>query len=740
MQTHRTTYLVPPRTIVATPLSVALAATGATAPAALLASPTIAWAEPRVQAQEEATPDKTETVYAYADATGSVRSVEVEARLANKSGSATLFDQTDLTNIEVTSAGSAYSTGDSGGLVWTSDGEDVTYEGTSTKEPPLHVHVSYLLDGREVSPDELLGASGRVTIRYDYENSTRGTTRVNGYSDRVLTPFLAITGISLDPTRFSNVSVTNGRIMEEAGSLVVVGYALPGLKESLGDDLEDLEVPDFFELSADVTDFQIGETLTLVTPDLLSDIDTDGIDFSEFDDAMDAMHEAMSALGDGAGQLAQGMDELSDGAGALDDGMAQFDQQLSQLGDASALTDGASQLTSLVDQLETGATQAANGASNLASGLQQLKDGTDSAAAAAGGLSDAASGAKAYVDEANDGLSSLSQGIEAGKDAAAALLGDASGSIDEATAAVASGEVAEAATAARAAADTFEGASSEADALASQAVAAQEAADILSSINTEGMKPDQVKAIEDARARLGEVSVGSLTDYGEAAADAAEKLDAAATRLDAAREKLEAAAGSVTDANASVADISSSTEGTSTALATASTILGQTADGAASLRGALEGASSALGSAQSSGSLIGSASSLGAGMQQMADGISSRRADMAGLAAALSTLGTDLPQAAAGAAALHQGTAALSQGADAIADGASQLADGIGQFDEEGVSKLADELDSHIGGLADRIDAISGAARDYTNFSGLADGQTGSVRFIYKVDAIEPED
>ena len=69
-----------------------------------------------------------------------------------------------------------------------------------------------------------------------------------------------------------------------------------------------------------------------------------------------------------------------------------------------------------------------------------------------------------------------------------------------------------------------------------------------------------------------------------------------------------------------------------------------------------------------------------------------------------------------------------------------QLADGIGEFDAQGVSKLADELDAHIGSLPDRIEAISGAARDYATFSGLADGQTGSVRFIYEVDAIKAEE
>ena len=691
MHAHHTTYLIPLRAVIAAPLSAVLVTTLA-APAAMTLSPTVALAEPQDQAQKDSAPDKTETVYVYADASGAPRSVEVEARLANRSRSSVVQDASDLTDIEATSAGAAYTTGNQGELMWTCDGSEVTYEGTSSKEPPVRVRVSYQLDGRAITPEELLGASGHITIRYDYENEAE----VNGTK----VPFVVITGVSLDPARFSNIAVTNGRVMDETGSLVAVGYALPGLQESLGTDLEDLEVPDYFEIRADVTDFALDKTLTLATSDLLSDLDAGGIDFGELDEAMDAMHDAMAALGDGAGQLSSGLDTLAQGASSLEDGAAQFDDMFSQMGDTSALAEGAAQLTSLVDELESGATQASQGASALAETLGRIKDGTSGAAGVAGGLADTIDAAGDQVGSAKGRLEQLGSDVQSGKDTALQAIDRARAADPDQIAAAAQ------------AAD---------DAAAELSGATQAALEALDGIDTTGLAPDQAAvidaAVEDAKRALVAPDVSVATN----------QLEAVAANLGAVSDNLEVA-------KSAVEGISADTSGVADSLDQASDTLKGASRGARDLGQRLGGAAEGIGSAAES------ASKLGDGIEQLADGVSAHRGDVAGLASALGTLSQALPQTAAGAAALHQGTSALAQGTAAAADGASQLADGIGEFDAQGVSKLADELDAHIGSLPDRIEAISGAARDYATFSGLADGQTGSVRFIYEVDAIKAEE
>ncbi len=61
---------------------------------------------------------------------------------------------------------------------------------------------------------------------------------------------------------FSNVEVKNGKVSQNGDSNVVIGYALPGIKESLNvkdsDFIDDLELPEDFEVTADVKDFKAG--------------------------------------------------------------------------------------------------------------------------------------------------------------------------------------------------------------------------------------------------------------------------------------------------------------------------------------------------------------------------------------------------------------------------------------------------------------------------------------------------
>ena len=67
---------------------------------------------------------------------------------------------------------------------------------------------------------------------------------------------------------FSNVEVKNGKVSQNGDSNVVIGYALPGIKESLNvkdsDFIDDLELPEDFEVTADVKDFKLDTAMTIV--------------------------------------------------------------------------------------------------------------------------------------------------------------------------------------------------------------------------------------------------------------------------------------------------------------------------------------------------------------------------------------------------------------------------------------------------------------------------------------------
>ena len=313
------------------------------------------------------TPQKEETVHVSADATGKPDEISVEATLENPTESEQIRDMTNLSDVENKQGDELYAFGDnltdpSGARViyWENLGEDVTYEGKSEKPLPVQVNISYYLDGNSISPEDLAGKSGQVRICFDYKNQETKEISIDGKSISVSVPFAAISMVSFPKDHFKNISVENGKIMTIGEQQMIVGYAFPGLKSSLKlKDLEatkEIDIPDHVEVTADVTDFSLDYTATVITNGLLSDVD-----LSEFDDAKD-LADGMNELLDASGKLTDGMQELSDGsrtfAGyldaytegvtALDDGLEELSKGSSQMD--SSITEAAKELKNKLDE------------------------------------------------------------------------------------------------------------------------------------------------------------------------------------------------------------------------------------------------------------------------------------------------------------------------------------------------------------------------------------------------------
>ena len=148
----------------------------------------------------------------------------------------------------------------------------------SSEELPVGVKISYKLDGKEMSPESLTGKSGKITIRFDYTNSAYEMKKINGKEEKIFVPFAMLTGMILDNDIFRNVEVTNGKLINDGMRSVVAGAAFPGLQDSLGLDKNDLEIPEYIEITADVTDFKMGMTATIATNEIFNEIDTDKLD------------------------------------------------------------------------------------------------------------------------------------------------------------------------------------------------------------------------------------------------------------------------------------------------------------------------------------------------------------------------------------------------------------------------------------------------------------------------------
>ena len=303
--------------------------------------------------------DKAETVYAKANADGTVTETTVEVTLKAQDGQ-TIPDTAALRDITNKEGDEDYTCGADNALTWQNHGTSITYEGKSDAALPVTTRVTYYLDGQKIAPDALAGRSGRVRIRFDYTNHTRETVTVDGQDYTVCVPFTAVTALILDGTKFTNIEAENGKVMDLDGQTAVLGMAMPGLADSLClsgfEPMKDVEIPAFFEISADVTDFALDFTATILTPSALDDLDLSGIeDLTDLSDALDKLTDATDEVADGAGALADGIQAYYDGFHQYADGVKNLNEGAQTLADS---------LTQLYDNGQT-----------LLTGIHTLRDG-----------------------------------------------------------------------------------------------------------------------------------------------------------------------------------------------------------------------------------------------------------------------------------------------------------------------------------------------------------------------------
>ena len=284
--------------------------------------------------------DKTETVYAKADSSGKIYDVSVEAVLKNE-GEGEITDYSTLSDIKNIEGDEEFTEKGSNVVIWENHGEDIQYKGTSTDALPVDVKITYYLNDKQVTADELKGQSGKVRIRFDYTNKYSQKVEVNGKTVEVSTPFVVCSAMFLPSDNFSNIEVTNGKTVEMDDQNIVIGYAMPGLSDSLQlknyEATEDVDVPEYVELTADVTDFSLDFTATIISNGMFGNMDAD--DLKDVDDQ----------LVDGAAELADGADELGDyfgqyltGVSAMDEGSAGLMKGLKTVNDQKgALLEGA---------------------------------------------------------------------------------------------------------------------------------------------------------------------------------------------------------------------------------------------------------------------------------------------------------------------------------------------------------------------------------------------------------------
>lgn len=762
--------------------------------------------------------DKDESVYLISDANGNVNKTIVVDHLKNKDKKDTLEDASNLSDIENVKGKEKFTqSGDK--LTWQAGGKDIYYQGTATEEPPVTQKVTYYLDGKEISPEDLAGKSGKVKIRFDYTNTTSYTETVNGEKQTVSVPFAAVTGLVLGDG-FENIEVTNGKAEVSDSSSVVLGYALPGLKDSLGikdGDLDgDVNIPEYMEMTADVENFSMPAAMTFVVN--ASDyVSTDGIDTSDLDDMINDLKDASTQLQDGSKTLAEGTDTLSDGlstlqsklgtfasgVGTLQSGLKTYTDGVSTLsGGLNTLGNSTGALVSGADKLNSGAGQLASGSATLKDGLKSYTDGASELQAGINklyntldaGLTDKqkAKIQKTAVESVQDSFKGET-GVTVQKTIYAGLRyqtddnGNVIGDGDLYTS-LYNGTVGQ----------KFEENLDSAYALVVKTVlstaAGDESGTVQSDVLAQTIK-ERYKKASDAYEAAITVSVqsGTLdettkavlsnTQYQEAfitynaiqnmsASQLAEAIYAKTNATDTLISMTETQLKETLESDKNSSDIKSGVE---TALNTLATKLSgaceqvseQVASSAAitGAQGTMDTVKAELGNEKDEKTLIGGAEKLTSSNNKLNAGATALNAGASQLSAGTQSLMNSVPTLTSGIKQLVDGSntlvannAQLNSGASQLADGTNQivsgvdqlttgsktlsegahtLADGMVQFNEEGINKILDAYNGDLKTFTNKLQAVIDAGEEYQTYSAIADGQTGSVKFIYKLASID---
>ena len=367
-------------------------------------------------------PYKDETVYVLCKNDSHIKKVIVSDWLQNPPALSILDDVTSLKDIENVKGEETFTT-DSDNITWAADGKDIYYKGTTEKELPVDVTMKYFLDGKEVTPDSIIGKSGHLVIRWEYNNKTSVTRNVNGKDKEFKVPFIVASAALLNNEKFLNATISSGKVISDGNRLIVVGLAFPGLNQCLGlDAMEDIdiELPENVEFSADVTDFEMSNTVTAVSNELFSRLDfEEDFNIGNLKEKLTELSDGSKKLCDGTLELYNGINTLAEKSGGLTDGIAKLDAGALELkkgadslsSGAAALSNGAKTVSDSTAKLRDGIKSAKEGSSKLNSGAAQLKTGAAELSSGVDKLVEGGKALSAGIDSAKKGSEQLVAGL-----------------------------------------------------------------------------------------------------------------------------------------------------------------------------------------------------------------------------------------------------------------------------------------------------------------------------------------
>lgn len=680
--------------------------------------------------------------------------------------------------------------------------QDFVYQGDLSKDAqlPWNVSVSYKLDGKDVTAEELGGKSGKLSMKLTVAPNPeyKGTGK---YTDNYL---VQVTGMLKD-SECHKIDAEGATAAANGSNTQLTYMVLPGSTAE-------------YTVNADVEDFEFdGWQIVGVPLSLALDVDSSDMDTSQLNELEDGiaaandgaglvkdgaatLSEALGVANNGAGQLMAGANAAADGVTKLADGSAQVNDGAGQVAaGAGALADGSTALDGGASQVAAGAGTLAQGTASLMSQLPTLTGGTQALAQGTGALVGGVKQLDGGLATLQEGAKQLQGGVaqltdqQAGAPALAAGANELKGGLDKLTAQneTLTGGAQGVAKGAEQLYDRINaGLSKETidqiGGLANQSAELQQAVGELNKLKEQA----ETKGDAELAKGIGGVAeainkglqsapkpevinglVGKLNELKGGASElytGAANLNAGVTVYTAGANKLADGANKLADGaaqlNGGIKQLAAGVNGNGTAanpgLVNGVNALREAVSGTGSsanptlLQGAMKVDAGAQALAAGGNALAGGAKALNDGAQQLAGGSAAVANGAHDLKAGAQTLASGSATLAGGAGQLNDGLQFLNSQTPALKGGAATLADGLSQINAGGKT-LADgavQLKNGTQELTDRtrdldtqvIDTVKDQIQDMLNpqftptdfVNGEQGTQIGRVQFVYMTGAI----
>lgn len=300
-----------------------------------------------VFAADRSSDEKEEVIYAMLDASGQTESVNV----VNIFGSGSKTDYGDYSSVKMLNTTDSIQQ-DGEKISFSSDKERVYYQGSlENAQLPWKIKFTYKLDGKEVSADDLAGASGEVEIHIKIEKND--ACEGNFYDNYALQ-----LSFSLDTDKCENIEA-DGATLANSGANKQISYTvLPGkgLDAIVKTDADD------FEMSAvSINGIQLNLNVEIDDEELLSKV-------TEIMDAAESLNDGAIALSDGSEELLDGSNSLTDGSESLSEGAKSLEEGI------SSLQDGTISMQEALELLNAQSGNLTNGSKQVYSALKTIQD------------------------------------------------------------------------------------------------------------------------------------------------------------------------------------------------------------------------------------------------------------------------------------------------------------------------------------------------------------------------------